>query len=82
MTKNSTFHNRTKHIDIHFHFIRDLVAKEEVSLSYCSTHEQWADILTKALSKEKFCYFRAMMGISKNLNQEGVLKTDSNYVII
>ncbi|KAA0032275.1 Integrase, catalytic core [Cucumis melo var. makuwa] len=29
------------------------------------THEQWADILTKALSKEKFCYFRAMMGISK-----------------
>ncbi|KAA0036164.1 Retrovirus-related Pol polyprotein from transposon TNT 1-94 [Cucumis melo var. makuwa] len=65
MTKNPTFRSRTKHIDIRFHFIRDLLAKEEVSLSYCSTHEQWADILTKALSKEKFCYFRAMMGISK-----------------
>ncbi|KAA0033342.1 Retrovirus-related Pol polyprotein from transposon TNT 1-94 [Cucumis melo var. makuwa] len=65
MTKNPTFHSWKKHIDIRFHFIRDLVAKEEVSLSYCSTHEQWADILTKALSKEKFCYFRAMMGISK-----------------
>ncbi|TYK04671.1 Retrovirus-related Pol polyprotein from transposon TNT 1-94 [Cucumis melo var. makuwa] len=62
MTKNLTFHSRTKHIDIHFHFIRDLVAKEEFSLSYCSTHEQWADILTKALSTEKFYYFRAMMG--------------------
>ncbi|KAA0054938.1 Retrovirus-related Pol polyprotein from transposon TNT 1-94 [Cucumis melo var. makuwa] len=64
-TKNLTFHSRTKHIDIRFHFIRDLVAKEEVSLTYCSTHEQWADILIKALSKEKFCYFRAMMGIRK-----------------
>ncbi|KAA0058475.1 Retrovirus-related Pol polyprotein from transposon TNT 1-94 [Cucumis melo var. makuwa] len=65
MMKNPTFHSQTKHIDIRFHFIRDLVAKEEVSLSYCSTHEQWTDILTKTLSKEKFCYFRAMMGISK-----------------
>ncbi|KAA0063731.1 Retrovirus-related Pol polyprotein from transposon TNT 1-94 [Cucumis melo var. makuwa] len=56
MTKNPTFHSRTKHIDIHFHFIHDLVAKEEVSLSYCST---------KALLEVKFCYFKAMMGISK-----------------
>ncbi|KAA0046865.1 putative gag-pol polyprotein, identical [Cucumis melo var. makuwa] len=40
MTKNPTFHSRTKHIDIFFHFICDLVAKEEVSLSYCSTHER------------------------------------------
>ncbi|KAA0066377.1 Retrovirus-related Pol polyprotein from transposon TNT 1-94 [Cucumis melo var. makuwa] len=72
MMKNPTFHSRTKHIDIRFHFIRDLVAKEEVSLIYCSTHEQWADILTKALSKEKFCYFRAMMGISKFESRESI----------
>ena len=65
MTKNLMFHSQIKHIDIRFHFIRDLVVKEEVSLSYFSTHKQWADILTKALSKEKFCYFRAMMGINK-----------------
>ncbi|KAA0060394.1 retrovirus-related pol polyprotein from transposon tnt 1-94 [Cucumis melo var. makuwa] len=40
LTKDPTFHSRTKHIDIRFRFIRDLVAKEEVSLSYCSTYEQ------------------------------------------
>uniref|UniRef100_A0A9I9DFY2 Retrovirus-related Pol polyprotein from transposon TNT 1-94 n=1 Tax=Cucumis melo TaxID=3656 RepID=A0A9I9DFY2_CUCME len=40
MTKNPIFHSRTKHINIHFYFIRDLVEKEEVYLSYCSTHEQ------------------------------------------
>lgn len=30
MTKNPNFHSRTKHIDVRFHFIRDLVAKEEI----------------------------------------------------
>ena len=65
MTKNPMFHSWTKHIEIRFHFIRELIAKEEFSLSYRSTHEQWVDVLTKALSKEKFCYFRAMMDISK-----------------
>jgi hypothetical protein len=63
MTKNPTFHSRTKHIDIRYHFIRDLVAKEEISLEYCSTQGQLADVLTKALSKEKFCYFRDLFGV-------------------
>ncbi|CAL5345664.1 unnamed protein product [Camellia sinensis] len=39
MTKNPAFHSRTKHIDMRLHFIRDLVAKEEVTLKYCTTHE-------------------------------------------
>ncbi|CAL5340443.1 unnamed protein product [Camellia sinensis] len=63
MTKNPAFHSRTKHIDMRLHFIRDLVAKEEVTLKYCTTHEQLADILTKSLSKEKFFYFRAFLGV-------------------
>ncbi|XP_015166481.1 uncharacterized mitochondrial protein AtMg00810-like [Solanum tuberosum] len=38
-------------------------AKEEILLEYCSTQEQLADVLTKALSKEKFCYFRGFFGV-------------------
>ena len=63
MTKNPAFHSLTKHIDIRYHFIRDLVAKEEILLEYCSTQKQLADVLTKALSKEKFCYFRGLFGV-------------------
>lgn len=37
--KNPTLHGRTKHIDVKFHFIRDLVVGKEVNLSYCPTDE-------------------------------------------
>ena len=37
MAKNLPFHGRTKHIDIRFHFIRELVAKGEIILKFCNT---------------------------------------------
>ncbi|WMV14848.1 hypothetical protein MTR67_008233, partial [Solanum verrucosum] len=63
MTKNPSFHSRTKHIDVRFHFIRDLVAKEEIVLKHCSTHEQLADLLTKSLAANKFIHLRALIGV-------------------
>lgn len=63
MTKYPTFHSKTKHIDVRFHFIRDLFAKEEIILKHCSTHEQLADILTKSLAVDKFVYLRALLGV-------------------
>ena len=41
---------RTKHIDVRFHFIRELVMSKTISVKYVPTKEQHADILTKALS--------------------------------
>ena len=40
---------RTKHIDVRFHFIRELVRSKTISVKYVPTKEQHADILTKAL---------------------------------
>ncbi|KAG7576575.1 Ribonuclease H-like superfamily [Arabidopsis thaliana x Arabidopsis arenosa] len=72
MTKNPAYHGRTKHISIKVHFIRDLVNEGSVGLEYCSTNEQSADVLTKALSKSKFEYFRSKLGVCKFESRESV----------
>jgi hypothetical protein len=48
---NPVFHNRTKHIAIRHHFIRDAVKEEKVTLEYLNTEKMIADIMTKALPK-------------------------------
>lgn len=70
LSKNPVFHGRTKHINVKFHFIRDLIKKGEVELIYCGTKEQLADILTKPLKLEDFVKLRMLLGVQekKDLN--------------
>lgn len=53
LSKNSVFHKRSKHIDINFHFTRELVDKKEIIIHYLQTDYMPADIFTKALTKYK-----------------------------
>ena len=46
LSKNATFHGRTKHIDVHFHFIRQTVSSGAISLIYIPTGKMTADIFT------------------------------------
>ena len=46
-----------------YHFIRDLVEEEEIELKFINTKEQMIDVFTKALTQDKFEYFRKMMKI-------------------
>ena len=57
-TKNPGEHTRTKHIDVRSCFVRQWVEHGELVLEGIDTKEQLADILTKALEPQQFCYLR------------------------
>ena len=61
--ENPVFHDKSKHIDIKYQYIRDMVEKGDVKLQYVSTDEQVADVLTKPLSRVKFEYFIDKLGV-------------------
>lgn len=54
LTKDQMFHERTKHIDVCYHFIREGIARADISISKISTHDNPADIMTKTLRVCKF----------------------------
>jgi len=66
LSENLVFHDRSKHIDMKYHYIRDIVQKGVVKLQYISTDEQVIDIFTKPLATLKFAYFRERLGVVEN----------------
>ena len=57
------FHDKSKHIEIKYHYIKDMVQRGAVKLYYVATDEQIADVLTKPLARVKFEYFRKKLGV-------------------
>ena len=63
LSKNAKHHERTKHIDIAYHFIRERVSSQEIVVSYCPTNDMIADVMTKAVPRVKFEKFRSSLGV-------------------
>ena len=57
------FHDKSNHIEIKYNYIRDMVQKGAVKLQYVVTGEKIVDVLTKALARVKFEYFREKLGV-------------------
>ena len=65
LAKNLVFHERSKHIRIKYHFIRDCLEDGSIKASHIATTDQLADILTKSLGKSKFQEMRMMIGLQR-----------------
>ena len=57
LAKNPVHHSRTKHMDVKYHYIRELVRAEEIVVQHIHTDRQVADVLTKPLASGKFDVF-------------------------
>jgi len=68
LPKTSVFHKRTKHIDAKYHFITELINNDEIVLQHYRSHEQFANIFTKPLTRESFVYLRYYLGIVNGSN--------------
>ncbi|KAH9681844.1 hypothetical protein KPL71_027113 [Citrus sinensis] len=64
LSKNPVFHDRSKHIDTRYHFIRECIARKEVQIKYVKSQDQAADIFTKPLKQEDFVRFRSLLGVT------------------
>ena len=63
MSNNSVSHDNSKHIEVKYHYIRDMVQRGAVKLQYVAMEEQIADVLTNPLARVKFEYFRENLGV-------------------
>lgn len=63
LSKNPVLHGRSKHIDVRFHFLRNLCNDGGIELNYCNTRDQLADIMTKPLKVEEFQHMLSALGL-------------------
>ncbi|MCO5564017.1 hypothetical protein L7F22_017672 [Adiantum nelumboides] len=54
LTQNPVFHARTKHIEFHYHFIKERVLDGDIDLAYVGIEDQAADLFTKALAQRSY----------------------------
>jgi hypothetical protein len=79
LVNNPVYHARTKHIEVHYHFIREKVLAKEINLIHVSIENQVVDIFTKALSIDKLRNFLKMFGVLEmDLSLKGSVENSSS----
>lgn len=68
LASNPIHHVRTKHIDVRYHFIREIVKSKQINLSHVSSSDMLADVFTKVLVKSKHEKCIRAIGLSNDVN--------------
>ena len=63
LAKNPMFHAKTQHIDVKYHFIRDMLEDKLMKLVKVHTDDNPANLMTKVLPLERFAHSHALMGV-------------------
>ena len=58
------FHERTKHIDIKYHYVRDVITQGKLKVCKISTHDISADMMTKPVHVAKFEFCSNLVGLT------------------
>jgi len=67
LAKNPIFHDRSKHIYSHYHYIRECIERKDVQVGYVKSQDQVADIFTKPLKHEDFIKLRGLLGMTNQV---------------
>lgn len=59
--KNGVINQRSKHIDVKYHFVHEELKKGTINIDYCQNDRQVADLFTKSLGKHKFNIYRNVL---------------------
>ena len=61
LTKDQMFHERTKHIDVKYHYVRDVVTQGKLKVCKISTHDNPADMMSKPVLFSSLSFARAWL---------------------
>ena len=78
LASDATYHARTKHINVAYHFIRERVASNEAVLTYVQSKENPADIMTKALELSQHRYLASKLGLVTRSEVRGSVATGTS----
>ena len=67
LAKNPMFHAKTKHIEVKYHFIQDMLEDKTLHCVKVHTDDNSMDILTKVLPPKRFAHCRSLMGVNYSL---------------